>query len=123
MRKKLGVAPTSLGSFSEAASVFDPELLRGVIEELGEQLAPLKHDPRLDEVPGILTLVDGTEVSALAELVGHLGEGKDGAANRKITLHTHFELLKGVPVDMDVTRRRTRKCRICWASCCRGGCT
>jgi hypothetical protein len=37
-------------------------------------------------------------------LVGHLGEGKEGKANSKITLHTHFELLKGVPVDMDVTQ-------------------
>jgi hypothetical protein len=104
VRKKLKVAPTSLGSFSEAAGVFDPELLQGVIRDLGQQLAPLKHDKRLDEVGGILTLVDGTEVSALAELVGHLGEGKAGTANRKITLHTHFELLKGVPVDIDVTK-------------------
>lgn len=104
VRKKLGVAPTSLGSFSEAASVFDPELLQGVIKDLGTQLQPLKHDKRLDEVPGILTLVDGTEVSALAKLVGHLGNGKDGAANRDIKLHTHFELLKGVPTDMELTQ-------------------
>jgi hypothetical protein len=104
VREKLGVAPTNPASFSEAASVFDPELLRGVIGGLGQKLQPLRHDPRLDEVGGILTLVDGTEVSALAQLVSHLGEGKEGKPNRKVTLHTHFELLKGVPVDMDVTR-------------------
>ena len=107
VRKKLGVAPTNPASFSEASSVFDPELLKGVIGGLGQKLQPLRHDPRLDDVGGILTLVDGTEASALAELVGHLGEGKggkEGKANRKITLHTHFELLKGVPVDMDVTK-------------------
>ncbi len=50
VRQKLGVAPTSLGSFSEAASVFDAELLEGVIRELGIQLTPLKHDKRLDAV-------------------------------------------------------------------------
>ena len=104
VRKKLGVAPASLGSFSEAAGVFDPRRLEGVIRDLGARLAPLRHDKRLDGVPGILTLVDGTEVSALAKLVGHLGEGKDGTANRKVTLHTHFEPLKGVPVHMDVTK-------------------
>lgn len=104
VRKKLGVAPTSLGSFSEAAAVFDPDLLQGIVKELGAQLAPLKHDARLDQVPGILTLVDGTEVSALAKLVGHLGQGKDGAANRDVKLHTHFELLTGVPADIDLTK-------------------
>jgi hypothetical protein len=80
VRKKLGVAPTNPASFSEASSVFDPELLQGVIGELGQQLRPLSHDPRLADVGGILTLVDGTEVSALAQLVSHLGEGKEGKA-------------------------------------------
>jgi hypothetical protein len=104
VRKKLGVLPTSLGSFSEAASVFDPDLLQGVVQELGAKLTPLKHDARLDQVPGLLTLIDGTVISALAKLVGHLGDGKDGADNRDIKLHTHFELFKGVPADMDLTR-------------------
>ena len=31
-------------------------------------------------------------------------DGKDGADNRDIKLHTHFELLKGVPADMDLTK-------------------
>jgi Transposase DDE domain len=104
VRQKLGVLPTSLGSFSEAASVFDPDLLEGIVKELGAQLKPLKHDTRLDQVPGILTLVDGTVVSALAKLVGHLGKGTDGKPNRDIKLHTHFELLKGVPADIDLTK-------------------
>jgi len=104
VRKKLGVLPTSLGSFSEAGGVFDAEAMQGIIGELGRQLTPLKHDSRLDQVSGVVTLVDGTVVSALAKLVGHLGDGKDGADNRDIKLHTHFELLKGVPADMDLTK-------------------
>jgi hypothetical protein len=104
VRKKLGVLPTSLGSFSEAGSVFDADLMQGIVAELGAELKPIKHDSRLDQAPGILTLVDGTVVSALAKLVGHLGDGKDGADNRDIKLHTHFELLKGVPADMDLTK-------------------
>jgi len=104
VRKKLGVLPTSLGSLSEAASVFDPDLMQGIVSELGSRLTPIKHDSRLDQVPGILTLVDGTVVSALAKLVGYLGHGKEGADNRDIKLHTHFELLKGVPTEMDLTK-------------------
>jgi hypothetical protein len=97
VRQKLGVSPTSLGSFSEAGSVFDAELLKPIIVQLGQELKPLPHDARLDDLPGILTAVDGTELSALARLVGYLIEGRD------IKLHTHFEPLKGVPVDMDLT--------------------
>jgi len=93
----LAVSPTSLGSFSEAGSVFDAELLKPIIRELGSQLKPLDHDSRLDDLPGILTAVDGTELSALAKLAGRMIEGRD------IKLHTHFEPLTGVPVDMDLT--------------------
>ena len=104
VRKKLGVAPTSLGSFSEAASVFDPELSGGIVRELGAKLKPVRHDTRLDQVPGVLTLVDGSEIAALAKLVGHLGRGKEGKSNRDIKLHTHFDLLAGVPADIDLTQ-------------------
>lgn len=97
VRKKLGVSRTSLGSFSEAGSVFDADLLQPIIQELGQALTPLPHDARLDALPGILTAVDGTELSALAKLAGSLIQGRD------IKLHTHFEPLTGVPVEMDLT--------------------
>ena len=97
VRRELGVCPTSLGSFSEAGSVFDAELLKPIIAELGLQLRPLPHDARLDDLPGQLMVVDGTELSALAELSGRMIQGRD------IKLHTHFETLKGVPVEMDLT--------------------
>jgi hypothetical protein len=97
VRKELGVCPTSLGSFSEAGSVFDAELLKPIITELGAQLRPLAHDSRLDDLPGKMTVVDGTELSALAKLAGSAWTG------REIKLHTHFEPLAGVPVEMDLT--------------------
>ena len=97
VRRELGVYSTSLGSFSEAGSVFDAELLKPVIAELGAQLKPLAHDSRLDDLPGKLTAVDGTELSALAKLAGSAWTGRD------IKLHTHFEPLAGVPVDIDLT--------------------
>ena len=97
VQQKLGVAPTSLGSFSEAGSVFDAQLLKPIISELGAQLKPLPHDARLNNLPGILTAVDGTELSALAKLAGLMIQGRD------IKLHTHFEPLNGVPVDIDLT--------------------
>ena len=97
VQKELGVSPTSLGSFSEAGSVFDSELLKPIISQLGAQLEQLPHDARLDTLPGILTAVDGTELSALAKLADLMIQGRD------IKLHTHFEPLKGVPVDINLT--------------------
>ena len=86
VQRELGVSPTSLGSFSEAGSVFDADLLKPIIAELGVQLQPLAHDARLDDLPGKLTAVDGTELSALARLVGLGMEGRD------IKLHTHSSI-------------------------------
>lgn len=97
VQKTLGVHPTSLGSFSEAASVFDADLLQPIIAQLGIQLRPLAHDSRLDDLSGQLLAVDGTDLSALAALADTAGQGRD------ITLHTHFDLLKGVPLEMDLT--------------------
>ena len=97
VRGELGVSSTSLGSFSEAGSLFDAQLLKPIITELGAQLRPLAHDARLDDLPGRLVAVDGTELSALAQLADRMIQGRD------LKLHTHFEPLTGVPVDMDLT--------------------
>ena len=40
VQKKRGCPRTSLGSFSAAATVFDPERLKEIITELGEVAAP-----------------------------------------------------------------------------------
>jgi hypothetical protein len=104
VQKELGVSPTSKASFSEAPAVFEADLLQEIVSELASQVSVMTHDGRLDEVPGTITLVDGTEVAALAKLALHMGRGNDGKANRGIKLHTHFDLLKGVPVAMDLTR-------------------
>src|SRR5690349_11493941 len=42
-RQKLKIRRTSLGSLSEAASVFDAELVGPIIAELAAQAMPLKH--------------------------------------------------------------------------------
>jgi hypothetical protein len=66
--KALGIKRFSLGSFSEAPRVFDPEQLKPVIAELAGQLQPMHNDPRLDEVKHAITLVDGTVLTALTRL-------------------------------------------------------
>lgn len=101
VQRKLGCPRASLGSLSEAARVFDADLLRGLVGELVEDLPTLKGNRELQDLRGLITLVDGTVLSALPKLVQAMWSDTKG--QHGIKLHTHFELLKGVPVRMDLT--------------------
>ncbi len=69
VQKKLGGSRAALGSLSEAASVFDAELLKKIIAELGEEVKPLAKDPRLKDIQHTMTLVDGTLIAALPKVI------------------------------------------------------
>lgn len=104
VQKRLGARRVSLGSFSEAASVFDPERLKEIITELGIQLQPLGRDPRLRDVPGALTAVDGSLLSALPKMMrASCLKRERGNGLIKWRLHTHFEVDRYVPTRIDVT--------------------
>jgi hypothetical protein len=100
VQRMLGVPRASLGSLSEANRVFDAELLKGLIGELASQLKPLPHDPRLDDVGAILTLVDGTLLEALPKMAWALWKDE---RHRAVKAHVHYELLAGVPVKGSLT--------------------
>jgi hypothetical protein len=101
VQRKLRTPRASLGSLSEAARVFDADLLLGIIGELTDELPNFKGNRELDAIRRIITLVDGTVLSALPELVKSMWS--DAKGKHGIKLHTHFELLKGVPTRMDLT--------------------
>jgi hypothetical protein len=101
VQRKLGCARASLGSLSEAARVFDPELLRELAGELLDQ-APLRADadPRLKNLARTLTAVDGTLLKAMPQITQACFETRRDKGWR---LHTHFEILKGLPAKLTVT--------------------
>lgn len=103
VQKLLGCERTSLGSLSEATAVFDPQRLEGIIGHLLAQVPPHHHVGR-DQVPGVLTAVDGSVVKTLASLTeaAYLRD-KNGAVHNGWRFHTHFEIDRSVPVRMDVT--------------------
>ena len=68
--KALGIRRFSLGSFSEAPAVFEPELLKTVIDDLAGELRPLSLDPKLAELKRAVTLADSTVLGGLAGLAG-----------------------------------------------------
>jgi len=101
VQRKLACSRASLGSLSEAGHVFDPELLREIVGELIDR-APLsaERDPRLKDFAHTLTAVDGSLLKTLPQITqACFATRKD----KGWKLHTHFEILKGVPVKMAVT--------------------
>jgi len=104
VQRKLGCRRASLGSLSEAASVFDADRLLTIIGELGQQLQPLGRDKRLKDIDLTLTLVDGTLLAALPRMMEASWRKKnDGSGLVKWRLHTHFEVDRYVPSRIDVT--------------------
>ena len=104
VQRKLGCARASLGSLSESARVFDPSLMQGIVQELGEQLMPIARDPRLKDVNHLVTLVDGTLLKALPRITQAMWlTTRTGTAHHAFRLHTQFELDKSVPARMDLT--------------------
>jgi hypothetical protein len=100
VQKKLGVPRASLGSLSEASTVFDSQRMLEIIKQLGEQLKPIAHHEKLKDLPGILTAVDGTLLKCLPKIAWALWIDDK---HKAVKNHLHFEILKGVPVKATIT--------------------
>jgi hypothetical protein len=98
-RQKLKIRRTSLGSLSEAASVFDAELVRPIIAELAARAVPLKQGREAEALQG-LTAVDGSVFAALPRMLWALWADE---THRGVKLHLHFDVLKGVPCQATLT--------------------
>src|SRR4030042_2476487 len=100
VQKKLRVPRSSLGSLSEAARVFDSDLMIDIIGELASELGPVSHNSRLSDIKAILTIVDGTLLRALPKTVDALWKDEN---NKAYKAHVQYEILKGVPIASKLT--------------------
>jgi hypothetical protein len=90
----------SLGSFSEAQGVFDPELLKQVFLDLSGEIPTSWGDARLAHLADKLKLVDGTLLPALPRMHWALWlNDKNHAAK----LHLKFSVLRQAPSDALIT--------------------
>lgn len=94
IRRKLALPRFSLGSFSEAGTVFDPDLLVPIMEQIGERLGDIETDERLCALDRRPTVVDGSLLHALPKMVWALWLDEH---NHAAKLHLQFDLLKGAP--------------------------
>lgn len=101
VRKKLGCREASLGSLSEALRVFDSQRLVDIIQELLGQIPNSPGaDPRLAELAHVPTAVDGSLLRQLPQVTQACFASR---SDRGWKLHTHFEVLRGVPTVARVT--------------------
>lgn len=102
VQKHLGVKRSSLGSLSEAAQVFDPDLAKAAFDTLAAQACAADAPQRPAGVPEALSIMaaDGTLLDALPKMLWALWLGPHDHA---VKLHFQFDVLRGVPVDVALT--------------------
>lgn len=108
VQKKFGVERASLGSLSESVSIFDPEPLKQIAAQLATEV-PSADPSKFDAIGHQLTAVDGSvfktavRVASLAWLPDKAGGTTKGKSVDGYRMHTHFEILRGIPERMDAT--------------------
>jgi hypothetical protein len=95
----LGIRPTALGSLSEAARVFDAELLQGVIAELAARAGRVAPTPERAKLRD-LTAVDGSLLPALPKMAWALWQDE---RHRAAKMHLAFEVVRQVPTGVSLT--------------------
>jgi hypothetical protein len=103
VRRKFGVGRSSLGSLSESATLFDPEPLAAIAQELSHRL-PGPQASKFDSMGQTITAVDGSVINTVGHVARLAWLPKSGAQSQSaVRLHTHFEVLRGIPSRIDVT--------------------
>lgn len=100
VQKEVCARKVSLGSFSEAQSVFDPEVLRQVFLDLSGEIHTSWGDARLAPLADRLKLIDGSLLPALPRMHWALWVND---TNRAAKLHLKFSVLRQAAAEALVT--------------------
>ena len=90
----------SLGSFSEAQQVFDPELLNMVMKELASHSKYTFGDKRIRDAVGDLIAIDGSLLPALPRMYWALWQSEKSKAAK---VHLKFSVLRQTPIEAPIT--------------------
>jgi hypothetical protein len=99
VQRRLGIRATSLGSFSEAARLFDAKALHQILQELAAKAAPIVDGPDARQLLH-LTAVDGSIFRAFPRMAWALWKDSE---HRGVKLHLHFDVFCGTPLDASMT--------------------
>lgn len=113
VQKKFGVGRASLGSLSESVTIFDPEPLKQIAATLATKV-PSADPSRFDAIGKQLTAVDGSVFKTAVRVASLSWLPSKGNGKNKSTpvdgyrMHTHFEILRGVPERIDATAAKPK---------------
>jgi len=109
VRKLTGGGKVSLGSFSEAASVFDPELLAPLVEKFKQELRDKRSREAIEAGHAVttslaerLTAIDATVLSTLP------GLASDSKRMKRWRMHVCLQVQSGVVEDWRLTEEPSR---------------
>jgi len=96
----LGVKATSLGALSEAAQVFDPQLLVSLLQQLAQEAHVIEKDPLLKEIQQTIVTIDGSLLPAVPRILWAVWVDDQ---HRAAKLHLEFDVLTHLPLRAAVT--------------------
>jgi Transposase DDE domain len=103
VRKRLGVGRASLGSLSESVTIFDPEPLAKIAQELSDKI-PNRVPGAMNAIDKRVTAVDGSVFKVFAQIAKLAWIPSGGAKSScGFRLHAQFEVFRGVPNRIDIT--------------------
>lgn len=110
VRRHWNSPAVSLGSFSEAQHLCDPELLAGIFKDLSREIpAPTLKDPRQQWEQWLAQ--DSSVFAALPRMswavYGGGRRSKEGGSTQAVRLHLSFNVLSDHPVSVRVTPGKT----------------
>jgi hypothetical protein len=100
IRSRFGIGRVPKSTLSDAQRVFDPELLKPIIESLRNRAKIQPHDHRLDEVTRKIIAVDGTFFT-VAPRIGWAVFNDSGKSH--VRCHFQFNVLDGLPDRVTLT--------------------
>jgi len=110
VRRNLKMPRVPKSTLSDAHRVFDPELLKPVIQRLKHKMPATIEDPKLAEIVEDLVAVDGTFFTVAARVVWALhGRSNDPDApptRRAFRADVHYDVVRGVPEQVMVSDGR-----------------
>jgi len=106
IQARYGAPRLPKSTVADAQAVFDPHLLRPILDSLIEKAGTQPHDARLDAVTQKLLAVDGsffTVAPRIAWALYNKSAGKGGSSKGHVRAHVQFDIRLGLPVETTLT--------------------
>jgi hypothetical protein len=118
IQKRFGLPRIPKSTLADAQRVFDPDLLRPIIDVLRQRVSDTPHDARLDTLSRKILAVDATFFRVAPRIAWAIF---NTAEKGSVRAHTQFDIVKAVPDAVSLTEGQASEARQLEASL-RPGC-